>query len=208
MSWISGNYYLNTAQMTNNARIIQAYGIEEGWSPNAICAILGNMQSESTINPGIWESLSVGRGGYGLVQWTPYTKYANWAGAGWQDNGTRELERISYEAANNEQWFYNAQIGMAPPYSFDDFLHDDTTPLATMANYFLWFYEHPANPYQPQRGTQAQYWYDHLDWDYDPDDPPTPPDPDPPDPDPPEPPEDNFPYWILFKFKGRGQIWL
>ena len=61
-----------------------------------------------------------------------------------------------------------------------------------MANYFLWFYEHPANPTQPWRGTQAQYWYDNLDWD------------DPPGPEPPEPPEPEFPWWILFKFRGRG----
>ena len=204
MAWISGNRYLTLAEMQNNAQIIQAYGLSEGWSPNAICAILGNMQTESSINPGIWENLTPGAGGYGLVQWTPYTKYANWAGAGWQNNGTRELERISYEAANNMQWFYNSDLGMDPPYDFESFLYDAATDLTTMTNYFLWFYEHPGNPIQPQRAVNAQYWYDFLDWD-DPD-PPDPPDPDPPDPDPPEPPEDPFPWWILFKFRGRGQV--
>lgn len=193
MAWIYGNRYLSLAEMQNNAEIVQAYGLSEGWTPNAICAILGNMQSESSINPGIWESLSPYSGGYGLVQWTPYTKYSNWAGSGWRNNGDKQLERISYEAANNLQWFYNSQIGMEPPYSFSDFLADDETDLATMANYFLWFYEHPANANQPARGTQAQYWYDYLDWE------------NPPEPPGPEPPEPEFPYWILFRFRGRGQ---
>lgn len=190
MAWISGNYYLSTAQMLNNAQLIQGYGLAHGWTPNAICAMLGNMQAESTINPGIWESLAPFQGGYGLTQWTPYTKYSSWAGTGWQDNGNKELDRISWEIANNQQWFYNAQIGMYPPYSFADFVSDDETDLATMANYFLWFYEHPANPTQPQRAINAQYWYDTLDWD----NPPDPPEPDPP----------WFPWWILFKFRGRG----
>ena len=193
MAWIYGNRYLDADEMLNNAQIVQEYGLASGWTPNAICAILGNMQTESSINPGIWESLTPYSGGYGLVQWTPYTKYSNWAGIGWQNNGDKQLERIDYEAAHNEQWFYNAEIGQAPPYSFSAFLADDTTPIATMANYFLWFYEHPADPIQPARGQQALAWYAALDWDV------------PPGPEPPEPPEpQNIGWWILFKFRGRG----
>lgn len=43
--------------------------------------MLGNMETESTINPGIWQSLNSGNasGGFGLTQWTPATKYINWA---------------------------------------------------------------------------------------------------------------------------------
>ena len=125
--WITGNRYLTLAEMQINAELIQGWGLAAGWTPNAICAMLGNMQTESSINPGIWESLTAYSGGYGLVQWTPYTKYSNWAGPGWQNNGYKELQRIQYEAANNLQWFYNSEIGQAPPYSFADFLADDTT---------------------------------------------------------------------------------
>lgn len=193
MDWIYGNRYLNDEEMLNNAQIVQEYGLASGWTPNAICAILGNMQTESTINPGVWQDLIPYSGGYGLVQWTPYTKYSNWAGIGWQNNGEKQLERIDYEAANNIQWFYNSEIGQAPPYPFSAFLANDTTPIATMANYFLWFYEHPANPIQPARAEQALAWYEALDWDT------------PPGPEPPEPPEpQNVRWWILFKFRGRG----
>lgn len=35
-----------------------------------IAAICGNFWQESTVNPGIWENLTVGAPGYGLGQWT------------------------------------------------------------------------------------------------------------------------------------------
>lgn len=36
----------------------------------AIAAICGNFWQESTVNPGIWENLTVGAPGFGLGQWT------------------------------------------------------------------------------------------------------------------------------------------
>lgn len=183
MAWISGNYYLNQSQMENNALLITQYGYANGWTKNAIAAILGNMQAESSINPGIWEGLSPYGGGYGLVQWTPYTKYSDWAtaqGYSWQDNGPAELERISYEAANNLQWFYNSQIGMNPPITFAQFL-TSTDNINTLSDYWLWFYEHPADPWGQQsvRRGYTQSWYNFI-----------------PDPGPPG----NFPVWLLFQF--------
>ena len=186
MAWISGNRYLTMAEMQNNAEYVKDYGLSQGWSVNAICAILGNMQAESTINPGIW-----GDNGdaYGLVQWNPYTKYSNWAGAGWRNNGQRELERISYEADHGLQWG-SGEMG-SPPYSFDDFLHDETTSVETLARYWCYYYERPSNPVAKgnTRASNARYWLNYFDWD----DPPIPPDPDPPDPDPPDPPNPDDP---------------
>lgn len=211
MAWISGNRYLTTAEMQNNAEIVQGYGIAQGWSPNAICAVLGNMSWESTINPGIW-----GDNGdaYGLVQWNPYTKYSEWAGSGWQNNGTRQLERISYEAANGLQW---SSVPPAP-YTMTQFLYDRVSGIDTLTRYWCWYYERPSVTAMDTRIYWANYWATHLDWD----DPPHPPPPDPPSPDPPEPPGPEppeppgpeppeppiFPAWLLFKFKGRGQLWL
>ena len=180
MAWISGNRYLSLAEMTNNAQEIYSYARTHGWSYNALCAVLGNMQSESGINPGIWEGLQPFTGGYGLVQWTPYTKYSDWAGDPWLDNGPRELERISYEAANGIQWFYNSEIGMDPPVTFPEFLQSNL-PIRTLADYWCWFYEHPTDPNQPIRGDQAEYWATVL-----------------------SPYAASFPPWLLFKFKGRG----
>ena len=82
-----GNTYdssnaLTMEQMKINANYIWKALKLQGWTKNAVSAILGNMQSESSINPGRWQSDRVGGNpeghGYGLVQWTPYTKYTNW----------------------------------------------------------------------------------------------------------------------------------
>ena len=71
MSWTIGNFYLTTEQMQGNAREVLSFFEQKGWSLNAIAGICGNMQSESNINPGIWQSLQEGNysGGFGLVQW-------------------------------------------------------------------------------------------------------------------------------------------
>lgn len=160
--WISKNAFLSRTEMEHNAKLVWQYFGSRGWSLNAVCAMLGNMQTESTINPGIWESLSAYNGGYGLVQWTPYTKYANWAGTGWQNNGNKECERIIWEMNNGEQWFQNPSVTPAsPPISFKEF-STSTLPVETLANYFLWYYEHPGDPIQPNRAKQAKQWYEFL----------------------------------------------
>ena len=77
MSWTIGNYALSQVQMNANAVEVYKYFSGRGWSLNAIAGILGNMQSESYVNPGVWQSLNEGNysGGFGLVQWTPATNY-------------------------------------------------------------------------------------------------------------------------------------
>lgn len=68
---------LSTAQMTANARYICRYLMNQGFTKNAACAVLGNMEAEGGINPGIWERRDNTSYGYGLVQWTPATKFIN-----------------------------------------------------------------------------------------------------------------------------------
>ena len=156
--WISGNYTLSLEQMQQNAMDFSLRMLGAGWSPTAIAAVLGNMQAESTINPGRWEGGVPYKGGYGLVQWTPYTKYSEWWGPGWENNGDAQCERILWEVANGEQWFANPQAPIVnPPLSFAEFTHSGED-VKTLANYFLWYYEHPEITIQPQRGENAVYW--------------------------------------------------
>lgn len=158
MSWTARNGYLTQAEMEGNAQEVWTFFRSRGWSENATAAMLGNMQSESGINPGIWENLTSYTGGYGLTQWTPYTKYSQYAGGGWQNNGEAQCQRIAYEAENGMQWFRNPAAPIVnPPISFAEFTTSNLD-VYTLANYFLWFYEHPANPNQPNRGTQAAAW--------------------------------------------------
>lgn len=155
----STNEYLEDygAAQTGNAQYILNYLTSRGWSRNAVCAMLGNMQSESTINPGLWER--GGGSGYGLVQWTPSTKYTNWAdtnGYDWGDiNG--QLERIIWEKDNGEQWIATGSY----PLSFAEFAVSTDSPY-NLALAFIRNYERPADANQPNRGTQAEYWFNNL----------------------------------------------
>ena len=161
MAVTKGNFYLNDEQMTGNAQYILNYLLQKGWSKNAICGMLGNMQTESTINPGIWQSLNAGNydGGYGLVQWTPATKFTTWAsGNGYaMDDINGQLERIIWEVANHEQWISTSKY----PMSFSQYIQSTDSPY-TLAMVFIANYERPENPSQPIRGTQAQHWFDIL----------------------------------------------
>ena len=92
-------------KIEHNASIIYTYLKQKtDWPDNVIWALLGNMESESTINPGK-------KGG--LVQWSPFSKYTgpedykNW---GW-DKGDHsnssifgQLELLRFHAANNNHW--------------------------------------------------------------------------------------------------------
>lgn len=168
MSWISKNKYLSVAEQQNNATMFYQYFAARGWTLNAIAGMLGNIQHESTINPGIWEGLnsdmSVTNKGYGLVQWTPWTKYSEWCGSNWQNNGDMECERIIWERDNGAQ-FYPTD---AYPMSFTSFAVS-TQSARTLAVVFLHNYERPAKltpekekEREIQRGDAAETWFAYL----------------------------------------------
>lgn len=161
----SGNFFLSMEQMTNNAQYILDYLTASGWTKNAVCGLLGNLQTESSMNPAIWEGLNYGNlsGGYGLTQWTPATKFFDWCddrSLSYEDMDSNLL-RINYEVEHNAQWFHNVQLNLDPPYSFQGFTASTESPYDLAMN-FLWFYEHPGESIQPDRGDQAMYWYDTL----------------------------------------------
>lgn len=172
----------------NNGRL-EGLGIRETdediweWTPQAIAGILGNMTMESTINPSRWQNddppadpdTSDAETGYGLVQWTPFSKYRDWVLQGdpddptypnagylpelwgtWQNNGYLQTERIAWERREEKQW-----IG-TPNYNFNfhQFTEKKDSP-SLMALYFLYNYERPADPNatQEQRMAWAEYWY-------------------------------------------------
>lgn len=168
MDWIIANRFLSLDEMKNNATMLYGYFKSKGWSLNAICGMLGNMQTESTINPGIWENLDEGNllGGFGLVQWTPATKYIDWAGASYLQ-GNKQCDRIIYEKENGLQWITKPNY----PMSFEEFSTSTDTPY-NLALIFLNNYERPLEEVQPIRGEQANFWYEYLTGV-------TPPDPDP-----------------------------
>ena len=161
MEWISGNYYLSEEEMQNNAKLV--YSImshTHGWTLEAIAGMLGNMESESTINPGIWESLTISpEMGFGLVQWTPSTNYTAWANNLGADitAGDLQLWWIATETENYGQWIETEEF----PVTFDDFTVS-TLPPEYLALVFLRNFERAGIEVAQERQEQARKWYDYL----------------------------------------------
>ena len=156
------NSYLTQSQMASNAQYILNYLRARGWTKNAVCGMLGNMQTESTINPGIWQSLQENNMnvGFGLVQWTPASKFINWA----NENGLyylnidSQLMRILYEVENKIQWYSTSNY----PMSFANFTQSTQSP-SYLAAAFIYNYERPASySTLSVRQSQANYWYNNL----------------------------------------------
>ena len=156
-----GNRFLSLDEMKDNAVYIWAYLSKKGWSLNAVCGMLGNMQRESTINPAIWQNLDEGNTslGYGLVQWTPATNYLNWA----EDRGLdpsamdSNLERILYELDNGLQ-YYSTE---AYPESFKEY-SISTKSIEYLVTAFLKNYERAGVEALSERISNGEYWYEYL----------------------------------------------
>jgi cell wall-associated NlpC family hydrolase len=101
------NGVLTKEQRETNAAYIRKSLTGSGWTLNAICAMLGNMQQESGINPGRWQSgIVADKKGYGLVQWTPSTNIRSWAKAHAQDElMDGQLAKINDEHDNGMQYY-------------------------------------------------------------------------------------------------------
>lgn len=165
------SHSLSLAQMKVNADYIYKALSDKGWSVNAIAGLLGNMQHESAINPGRWEGNDVGNGpGYGLVQWTPYTKYTKWATLnGYSDPSVMDgnIARILYEVKNKVQYYATDDY----PENFTEFTESIKTPYY-LACAFAFNYERSwvalygsaeeKEALRQKRGNSALDWYEYL----------------------------------------------
>lgn len=157
-NWIKGNRYLSTGEMQNNAQIIFNTLLLKGWTKNSIAGMLGNMQKESTINPGIWQNLNPNPSlGWGLVQWTPSTNFTDWAAANGyaNDDGDAQLIWVDTVTASVGQWIPTIQY----PETFGEFKASTQTP-EYLADCFLKNFERPGEIDQPDRQRYARYWFD------------------------------------------------
>ena len=160
---------LSLLEMQNNAKIIRTILMTDGgWSLNAVCGALGNIEAESTINPGRWENDIVNNysAGFGLTQWTPATKLRNWISARFGNddftNGDYQVARIMEELTppGLDQYYPTS----AYPDTMEEFKYSDKTP-EYLAKAFLFNYERPidtSQAVQNYRATRARYWYDYL----------------------------------------------
>lgn len=161
--FFTGNKFLGTNEQRANATYIKNRLCSRGWTLQAVCGMLGNFQVESSMNPGIWQGLkpygpSQGHG-YGLAQWTPYTKYTDWCNSRRIpiDSMDSALQRIEYECEHGYQFGKTKSF----PMTFQEFKRSTKTPYY-LAMAFLANYERPYNPNQPSRGRFAEAWYRWL----------------------------------------------
>ena len=164
----NSSYLSNEDKRRVNVKAIYKALSDKGWTINAISAILGNMQTESNFNPGIWEGNKVNNlsRGFGLVQWTPATKYIDWCkreyGNG-VDYTTLEhnIDRIIWEVDNNKQWNPRKSFNYM---SFKDFTKS-TLDVGYLTKAFMLCYERPldqSNTTQEARAQQGIKWHNYL----------------------------------------------
>lgn len=162
--WSAPDQYLGIPHMQENAKRFYQFFVNNGWTRKAIAAALGNIQVESTINPGLWEGrtpptppddeYTTGKS-FGLTQWHPANKLVTWADSVFLDYsmGDTQVQRIQYEMENELQWGSDVSI------SFWNFAHDDTQTLERLVLAWLWNYERPSAPDIPARQEYAANWY-------------------------------------------------
>lgn len=179
MKWVShwgSDYYSDVMEsfgqaQVNNAIIIYSYLTSHGFNHNSVCAILGNMMTESYLNPGQWQhGYNPYDGnqynGMGLVGWTPYWRITDWLAEHGYDLSNPEsygygmLDKLIEECFNPQEvtWISTS----AYPLSFEEFATDTTHTIEWLATAFLKNYERPLVGDQPARATQARKWHEIL----------------------------------------------
>ena len=156
------NRYLNDEEMDNNAKCVYEYLSYKGWSKNSISALCSNMWKESTLNPALFESFQNGNYnvGFGLVQWTPATKFTNWAINKGKDiyDGYAQLDKLCEEVTDGSQWIPTSFSQM----TFEEFIHSEESP-SFLSVVFIKNYERPFDDNQPDRYEKANYFFNLFD---------------------------------------------
>lgn len=153
--------YFSTSQMQNNATEFYNYFTNKGATLEAICGMLGNIQRESTLNPGIKQGSSTSLG-WGLIQWTPSTVLTNWCktyGYNWYD-GSAQCERISCEGEGTKGaggcWIPTTEYA----YSWSEFLA--LTDVAEATKAYLYERERAGVVALSDRLQYASEWYAYF----------------------------------------------
>lgn len=154
--------FLTEEQRRVNAELIYYYLSNElGWSRNAICAVLGNMEQESCLSPGIHQT---GGTGYGLVQWTPGSKYTSWASKCGYADDSMEGQLIFLDltmrpdcSMDIKHWF--PVSGYYETYSA--FIHSDKD-VEYLTKVFEYAYEKAGVPMMNKRIAYANKWLAHF----------------------------------------------
>lgn len=143
---------------------------QNGFTIYSAAGIVGNMWAESQMNPGQWQSGTPYSGGYGLVQWSPWSDYWPWpeGSTDWLNNGPRQMERILYERDNGLEFYPSHTYPTWTWRKYQVFEPEEgLTPTETVnvcASVFLYNYLRPSDPAgsEANRKYHARYVYEHC----------------------------------------------
>lgn len=180
MSWhvkATGAYSIDSTEGTENAKMIVDVLTARGWTLNAICGVLGNIQNESGMNPWRWQSDVVRSTsespwehiGYGLLQYTPAGKYINTSqsltgyGPNFSDKAGLSTDGEAQLIYMDEQEGYYSTDSY--PLSYAEF-KASTQSAGYLAEVWLYNYERPsaseAESSKASRIADANTWYSKL----------------------------------------------
>lgn len=167
--------YFNQAEMENNAACVWQFFYPLGWSIQAVAALCGNLQKESTFNPDLIEH-NVSDPGHGLFQWTPasdlyrvldylYGNHTDWGDPDGQCSALyaeyqKTIGQIPASAPFDQQWYPSlARFGYRYD-SWEQWAHSTEDP-GYLAMAFMDNYLRPAG-LSPERAVWAREWYQFL----------------------------------------------
>lgn len=170
-----GFYYAYFEYLTQEQKEVNAAYITDkfrgyGWSDPAIAAMLGNFESESQMNPALWEGRTdhrangTQRKGFSLAQWTPWAKYINWCE--WKgypeyhmDSACERIRlefvdpsAIPYEYSEGGQYYPTDEF----PMTRSEFVVS-TMDAGELAKIFVRNYERPASVLKSDDETQEEH---------------------------------------------------
>lgn len=172
MGWIDDyQRWLSVEESLQNAQLVINHFSNTEWTKESLSAMLGNMRHESSVNPNMYEygyDWNEDRG-FGLVQWTPRSKYWDWAVANNlpPESGNSQLARIDYEVDNNIQWI--AKDSVFNRLTFKEFRTNSRgLSVDQLTEAFTWGYERPnqqaGEESMPDRKAFANRAFNELDF--------------------------------------------
>lgn len=159
----SSSDVLTKDQQDANALYIRDYCYDKypEWTANSIAAMCGNFAHEGVMNPAQWQygMDKSPDSGYGIGQWTPSTKILDFLSSNGYPSYSLpgEIDRIAWEAANNQQWITTS----AYPMTMEEFLVSEEET-AELASAWLYDWERPGDPGATEalRQADAEYFFE------------------------------------------------
>lgn len=164
MAWIvkvGVSAYLTQSEMENNATEFYGYFNSKGFTIESVAGMLGNLQQESNINPGMKQTASASSG-WGLIQWTPssnLTDYATAHGSVWS-TGEIQTQLMWDEIINRYggQWIPKPSLG----YDYTGAEFSQLTDVAEACKAYLYERERAGVEALNKRLNYASNWYKYL----------------------------------------------